>query len=207
MSNSNNSQNVINCIKRRKHNLKRVFGSKCCLCGFNDFEEALDFHHVNPKEKLFGISASNATTKSLEAQLEESKKCILVCANCHRGIHAGILQIPENWQNFYNIEIANELIEEKQALKTHKLNHCQRCGKVIDRHATYCVECVHLIARKVDRPPREVLKQMIRTMPFTQIAAQYQVSDNAIRKWCVAENLPKKKTEIQKISDEEWEKI
>jgi hypothetical protein len=35
----------------------------------------------------------------------------------------------------------------------------------------------------------------------------YDVSDNAIRKWCDAYNLPRKKSEIKKISDEDWEKI
>lgn len=48
---------------------------------------------------------------------------------------------------------------------------------------------------------------MIRTMPFTHIAKKFGVSDNAIRKWCIAENLPKKKTEINKFSDEEWENL
>lgn len=48
---------------------------------------------------------------------------------------------------------------------------------------------------------------MIRTMPFTKIGEIFYVSDNAIRKWCKAENLPSKKTEINKFSDEEWSKI
>jgi hypothetical protein len=48
------------------------------------------------------------------------------------------------------------------------------------------------------------LKKLIRTKPFTQIGKQFNVSDNAIRKWCVSENLPTKKTEINKYSDEDW---
>jgi hypothetical protein len=35
----------------------------------------------------------------------------------------------------------------------------------------------------------------------------YGVSDNAIRKWCVSEKLPKTKKEIKAYSDKEWEKI
>ena len=50
-------------------------------------------------------------------------------------------------------------------------------------------------------------KLLIRNKPFTQIAKQYGVSDNAIRKWCESERLPSKKTEIKKYSDIEWEKI
>ena len=33
--------------------------------------------------------------------------------------------------------------------------------------------------------------------------AKYGVSDNTIRKWCIAENLPHKKTDIKMYTDEE----
>jgi hypothetical protein len=48
---------------------------------------------------------------------------------------------------------------------------------------------------------------LIRTSSFLQIGRIYNVSDNAIRKWCKAANLPSKATEIKQYSDEEWEKI
>ena len=54
---------------------------------------------------------------------------------------------------------------------------------------------------------REELKNLIRNKPFTQIGKQFGVSDNTIRKWCDKFNLPKKKTEIQNYSEEEWSKI
>ena len=61
--------------------------------------------------------------------------------------------------------------------------------------------------RMVERPTRKELKDLIRTLPFTQIAKKYNVSDNAIRKWCDKFNLPRKTTEIKQYSDEEWSKI
>lgn len=64
-----------------------------------------------------------------------------------------------------------------------------------------------LSRRKVERPSREKLKELIRTQPFTYIAQQYEVSDNAIRKWCDFEKLPRKKSEINKYTDEEWAQI
>ena len=54
---------------------------------------------------------------------------------------------------------------------------------------------------------RDELKNLIRTLPFTQIGKQFEVSDNAIRKWCDKYNLPRRKQDINQISDEEWEKI
>lgn len=44
-------------------------------------------------------------------------------------------------------------------------------------------------------------------MPFTTIGKKYNVSDNAVRKWCDKYNLPRKASEIKKYSDEEWELI
>ena len=54
---------------------------------------------------------------------------------------------------------------------------------------------------------REELKNLIRTLPFTQIGIKYQVSDNTIRKWCDKYNLPRRKSDIQQYSDVEWSKI
>ena len=54
---------------------------------------------------------------------------------------------------------------------------------------------------------REELKEMIRTESFLSIGKRFEVSDNAIRKWCVRYNLQKKKKEILNFSDEEWKLI
>lgn len=55
-SKNSNSETVVNFIKRRKSDLRSIFHSRCCLCGFNEVQEALEFHHVDPKEKEFNIS-------------------------------------------------------------------------------------------------------------------------------------------------------
>lgn len=44
-------------------------------------------------------------------------------------------------------------------------------------------------------------------MPFIQIGKKYNVSDNAVRKWCDAENLPRKVSQIKSYTDEEWSKV
>ena len=114
------------------------------------------------------------------------------------------------WMNddtFFDEERAKVLIEENEMIRNGKIRHCQRCGKIITRKATHCVECSKLISRKADRPSKEELKELIRLRPFTQIASMFNVSDNAIRRWCDYYGLPRKKTEIMKISDEVWAQI
>ena len=51
--------------------------------------QALEFHHIDPNQKDYGIGAKGYT-RSIEKNKEEVDKCILVCANCHREIHENI---------------------------------------------------------------------------------------------------------------------
>ena len=203
MASSKNSEYVCNHVKKRKKDLVSLFGGRCCICGFDAFQEALEFHHIDPSTKSFGLTDSNAVIKALEKQLEEARKCVLLCANCHRGVHAGYLELPSNAEAFFNEERAQELIEEKQ----RKIYRCERCGAEITHKAKLCVECASLASRKVDRPSRDELKALIREKPFTHIAKEYSVTDNAIRKWCETYNLPSKKKDINSFTSEEWENI
>jgi DNA-binding transcriptional MerR regulator len=67
-------------------------GSKCQICDYNKYQGALEFHHLDPNEKDFAISA--ATSRLLnETMKKELDKCILVCSNCHKEIHAKLVDI------------------------------------------------------------------------------------------------------------------
>lgn len=201
-----NSENVCNFVKNRKSNLISLFDNKCCLCGFDAFQEALDFHHVNPEEKELSLSSNMMV--SLDKQIAEARKCVLLCANCHRGVHGGYYQIPANYQQFFNEEQAAFLIQRNNEIKNGKKHYCQRCGILLNDNTTYCIDCGHIVQRKVEnRPEREELKYLIRHFPFTQIGKKYGVTDNAIRKWCKQYTLPESKTFIKSLDDQEWEKI
>ncbi len=69
-------------------------GGKCVICGYDKSVEALEFHHIDEKKKLFGISGQGLT-RSWERVRKEADKCILLCANCHRELHAKIVQLPK----------------------------------------------------------------------------------------------------------------
>jgi len=64
------------------------------ICGYDRCSGALDFHHIDPKEKEFGLSVKRLT-RSWEKMKKELDKCVLICANCHREVHAGITQLPK----------------------------------------------------------------------------------------------------------------
>ena len=86
-------------------------------------------------------------------------------------------------------------------------NHCSVCGKEISLDAKMCPLCFAKSERKTQWPERDELKRLIRTKSFLEIGRMFNVSDNAIRNWCKFYRLPYKKTEIKKISDEDWELI
>ncbi len=66
-------------------------GGKCIICGYNRCISALEFHHLDPKEKDFSISNNcNRAWYKIKIELD---KCILVCSNCHREIHSNLIEL------------------------------------------------------------------------------------------------------------------
>lgn len=113
------------------------------------------------------------------------------------------------YKSLYHIED----FEEQIPIKVQKIKEnpyfCKVCGiNKVWKQGNSCAECSNLLQRKVkNRPSRETLKTEIRTNSFLTIGKKYNVSDNAIRKWCASYNLPTKKREIDKYTNEEWELI
>jgi len=65
----------------------------CTLCGYNKCAHALEFHHRNPEEKEFYISASNVRRRGWIEAIDEMNKCTLLCSNCHREVHKGVVNL------------------------------------------------------------------------------------------------------------------
>lgn len=186
--------------QKRKSDLVYIHGGKCSFCGYNKCIGALQFHHINPEEKRYQLSSGNC--HSWEEDVEESKKCILLCANCHIELHNEDI-LNRNLKSSFN----QKLFEEKDKDFKKKINCCRNCGTEVSKGAFYCSKCWAILNRKVERPSREDLKKLIRNLSFVEIGKQYGVSDNSIRKWCDDYELPRKKTDIKKYSNEEWEKV
>jgi Zn finger protein HypA/HybF involved in hydrogenase expression len=90
--------------------------------------------------------------------------------------------------------------------KRKKHLNCDSCQISITKHSEsgLCRSCAANVNnyqnRKVkDRPSKQELLKLILEKPFTQIANEYMVSDNAIRKWCKTYDLPYRKKEIESL--------
>lgn len=78
-------------VARAKALVKKAKSKGCICCGETE-HRCLDFHHLDPKSKDFNLSlVANGTITSIKRIQCEIDKCAIVCANCHRKIHAGLL--------------------------------------------------------------------------------------------------------------------
>jgi hypothetical protein len=90
-------------------------GAYCRICGYDKSIRALHLHHLdksqkeNPKDCL-----SLWLTQSPELVVEKciQSKFIIVCANCHAEIHAGIIQLDKNYKGDNNFQ-KNEIMITK----------------------------------------------------------------------------------------------
>ena len=83
-------------VTERRRKLKQMLvehkGGVCAVCGYKKYIGAFDLHHLDHSQKEFGLSV-RGLTRSWEKLRAEADKCILVCANCHREIHGGVLKL------------------------------------------------------------------------------------------------------------------
>lgn len=74
-------------LRSRRRTLVAELKDKCLLC-HEARKPCLDFHH------LFGKDTEIANLTTANAIILEASKCIVLCANCHRLCHAGVLSLP-----------------------------------------------------------------------------------------------------------------
>jgi excisionase family DNA binding protein len=84
-------------VSRRRRKVKEILvgeaGGRCKLCGYGRHSAALQFHHIDPSTKSFGLGV-RGITRSIATLREEAAKCILLCANCHAEVEAGVAELP-----------------------------------------------------------------------------------------------------------------
>lgn len=126
----------------------------------------------------------------------------------------------QHWLEDYNIDkVFNIQIKSWETLKEeNRQNHsgaiekkyqCIDCGIPVVKKDTRCINCYRMMqSAKSQKPTREILKEKIKNTPFTTIGKEYNVTDNAIRKWCKSYNLPNRVKDIKEIIEKgEWDNI
>ena len=100
-------------VQRRRRKIKEMAieykGGKCEICGYNKCFDALEFHHINPSEKDFGIG-EKGYTRSFEVIKKELDKCMLLCCRCHRELHC---ESNDEGAEFETQQKENVVVEKK----------------------------------------------------------------------------------------------
>ena len=88
---SDRRQYLIKAVNKRRKKIRQMAvdykGGRCEKCGYTNCIEALEFHHPDPSGKDFCVS-QKGYTRSWERVTQELDKCLILCANCHRELHA-----------------------------------------------------------------------------------------------------------------------
>jgi cytochrome c553 len=83
-------------VTRRKQKVRRILvdeaGGRCAVCGYDRCIVNMHFHHVDPATKELAMTAQMG--RPLAAFREEARKCVLLCANCHGEVEAGLIPSP-----------------------------------------------------------------------------------------------------------------
>ena len=167
----------------RKLELIAERGNKCEICGYDKNIAALDFHHLNPEEKSFQLDARHLSNTSTDKIREELKKCILVCANCHRELHYPTMeknQIPQILEEIRS-KHTSVLITQKK-----KMAICKQCGKEFEyvKGKKYCSKECKDTAQGRDKYPtyEEIVKKHNELNSWEKVAVFYGVTRKILQR-------------------------
>lgn len=159
--------------RERKRKVINLMGGKCQCCGYNKCIDVLEFHHLSPETKEYAWNKMRQL--SWDKMIKEVKKCVLLCANCHREKHAH----PDSFN--FDEESEQQSFLDRELKPTGTCPVCER-----DVYGTtYCsTNCSKQKRRKVqNRPSKEQLQKDVDELGYCGTGRKYGVSDNAIRKW------------------------
>lgn len=155
-----------------------AMGGACCICGYNKCQAALVLHHLDPNKKDYTISSIRANPKSWILIIEELRKCVLLCSNCHAEIHDKITILPTNYPAFSESFLDYKDIEAAYSNQTT----CKVCDKKIPSHQKTCSrKCAAVLRYKIDWDSVDFEKEL-KVKSIIGLAEELGVSDGAIHK-------------------------
>lgn len=85
-------------IRARRIAVWQYLAPRCAICGFDQHMSAMDIHHPEHKDAQVAELITQVTLAldvgKVEALLREAAKCVPLCSNCHRMLHANAIKLP-----------------------------------------------------------------------------------------------------------------
>jgi hypothetical protein len=174
---SKQSDDVKSWRKRFKERIIVSMGGGCCICGYNKCQSSLALHHLDPAKKDFGFGSIRANPKNWQTIVEELRKCILICHNCHFEVHEGVTQAPDNAPAFDEKFCDYRLMEYQNTLTA-----CPICGTMKRPFLKHCsLSCSGKSKYKVDWDNVDLVEEL-KTKSVVKLAEELGCSDGAIHK-------------------------
>lgn len=151
---SYSSENVIRWRTSTKQRMIDSMGGCCQICGYSKSLNALEFHHIDPTLKDFGIGGQRSNPKSWVKMISELKKCILLCSNCHKEFHSGITELPEEYAKFNE-----EYTDYNKQLNEIFYSQCPVCFKNKPINMKTCSKsCASQFNKNIDWSTIDIIK-------------------------------------------------
>lgn len=171
---SSSSERVKTWRSTTKQRMIESMGGKCQCCGYSNCNEALAFHHLDPSQKDMNFGATRANPKSWTKIVDELRKCILVCHNCHSEIHAKVREVPKVFSKFDEKFADYKLIG--------KFNNCPMCNQLKPIQNKFCSHtCAQKNSRKVNWDSIDIIDLLSR-FSISELEKKLGVSNAAIYK-------------------------
>lgn len=80
---------------KRKEMVHQAKDKPCSCCGIKYDIAVMDLHHKDSSLKDSNVSKLMKSSSYQKLQ-EEIDKCVVLCANCHRMVHAGLIELTSS---------------------------------------------------------------------------------------------------------------
>lgn len=193
-----------NILKYRliKESVKQYKCEKCGISEWNCEQISLQLHHINGNSTDNRIENLQLLCPNCHSQTDSYcgnknlvKEKKYYCNNCNKQID----KTKTGYCNdCYQLLIKNKLNVfsfKKQKVKTI-IGYCSECKKELyhKNDKGLCLECFKKTKPKII--DKESLEQLIKEKNFCEIGRMFNVSDNAVRKWCKKYGLPYRKKDF-----------
>lgn len=169
-------------VKRWRRNAKRrlirAFGHKCGICGYNKCDEVMEFHHLDPSKKETHWGQIRGSIQSWDKIVIEMRKCVMVCSNCHKEVHAGAATVPSDI-----VRLNEDLVDYKQYEKENDFEACPVCGtEKLKSNKTCSLACAAKRRLRVDWTDIDIESLLLQHGTYSAVGDLLGVTGAAVKR-------------------------
>jgi len=186
-----NSESVKRWRKSTKSRIVEAFGGKCGVCGYNKCQEALELHHLDPEKKHFSLGSIRANPKNWDYIVNEIRKCVMICSNCHRELHNNLIKLDDNIVKFNEDFSCFKTVKASEKIKS-LTDSCPFCSGLKNTWSKTCFDpnCKRQLIGSYNWNNFDLRKMFIEEgKSFSEISKIVGCSDVAVKKKLIKDGL------------------